>query len=610
MSSRESIVLVRGHIGELVANSEDEPKATGRFAYASDLHVEGMLWGATVRSPHAHALIRGIDVAAALATEGVRSVLTASDVPGRHTHGADLADQPVLAWELVRYEGEPVAVVAAVDLATARLAASRVAVDYEVLAPVTDAAAGEVLRAARISLGDADPSADVVVTRRYEIGVQDQGILAPAAALAIPAEDGGIDLHVETSSPAADRDQVCASLALAPELVRLQPAGPGGAFGGRDNAAIAIHAGLLAMHAKRPVKLVYGGDESFRSHVRRHPARLRYEHGANRDGELVYVRAEILLDGGAYTSSSPAVVANAACLAAGPYRVASARIDVRATCTNHPPCGALPGFGAVQVAIAHEAQMDLLAAELGIDPLELRLRNVLQAGDRLVTGQPIDGPVPLRELLERLRSMPIPPEHGTSPVDLRELPGGIANTTHGEGVARGVGYAIGFRNAATGTAAAGPLDPGADADAPPVTLCFAAHRAVCAVDTALGLVRVVEIATTQDVGRILHLAQCEGQVQGGIAPGLGLALMEEVRLVDGIAANAGLGGYLIPTILDMPPVRMELLEMRPEAADGLHDVGEPPVIAATPAIAAALRAATGRPVTRVPVRPDDLLAEP
>ena len=219
----------------------------------------------------------------------------------------------MLAWDVVRYEGEPVAIVAAVDLDTARLAAAKVAVDYEVLEPVTDAAAGEVLRAVRIRHGEMT-DADVVVTGSYEVGMQDQAFLGPESGLAIPAEDGGVDLHVATQWLHVDRDQVCASLSLPPELVRLHLAGVGGAFGGREDVSIQIHACLLALRTRRPVKMVYSREESFYGHVHRHPAWLRYEHGANRDGELVYVKAEVLLDGGAYTSSSPAVVGNAALL--------------------------------------------------------------------------------------------------------------------------------------------------------------------------------------------------------------------------------------------------------------------------------------------------------
>ncbi|MDX6376185.1 MAG: hypothetical protein QOE98_488, partial [Gaiellaceae bacterium] len=220
MSTRTEIKLVLGRVGELLVRSDAEPKVNGQFAYASDLRAEGMLWGVTVRSPQPHARVRGIDVTAAVATQGVHAVLTSSDVPGRHTYGVEVADQPVLAWDEVRYEGEPVAIVAAVDLATARLAAERVAVDYEVLEPVTAAADGEVLRAVRIRHGEPAAGADVVVTGRYEVGMQDQAFLGPESGLAIPAEDGGVDLYVATQWLHVDRDQVCASLGLAPELVR------------------------------------------------------------------------------------------------------------------------------------------------------------------------------------------------------------------------------------------------------------------------------------------------------------------------------------------------------------------------------------------------------
>ena len=152
------------------------------------------------------------------------------------------------------------------------------------------------------------------------------------------------------------------------------------------------------------------------------------------------------LDGGAYASSSTAVCSNAACFAAGPYDVPNARIDSYVTYTNNPPCGAMRGFGAVQVAVAYEAQMDRLAAALGIDPVELRIANAMRPGTRMPTGQVVRGPAPVAELLERVRAMPLPPAPADRGRDLRELPGGVSNTTHGEGVRRGVGYAVGIKN--------------------------------------------------------------------------------------------------------------------------------------------------------------------
>jgi CO/xanthine dehydrogenase Mo-binding subunit len=472
-----------------------------------------------------------------------------------------------------------------------------------------------------------------------------------------------------------------------------------------------VHACLLALHTGRPVKMMYGREESFFGHIHRHPARMRYEHHATRDGRLVAVRARILLDGGAYASSSTAVCSNAASFACGPYDVPNARIDAYVVYTDNPPCGAMRGFGAVQTCFAHEAQMDKLAAELGVDPVELRLRNAMATGSVLPTGAPVRCPAPVEELLARVRDVPEPSGDGG-------LPGGVANVTRGEGVVRGVGYAVGYKNigysegfddystarvrlslvageplAEVHTAAAEvgqglvtvqeqiarhelgvdrvvvlpadtqvgtsgsssasrqtmmtggavkaaceavmeelrargeagleegpieatreyhhrqtfPLDENGQGDAH-VTFAFAAHRAVVDVDTELGLVRVVEIATAQDVGKAINPQAVEGQIEGGIAQGLGLALMEEIQVVDGEVRNASFTDYLIPTVLDMPPVKLDVLELGdPEAPYGLRGVGEPPTISSTPAIVSALRAATGAALTRVPVRPDDMV---
>ena len=171
-----------------------------------------------------------------------------------------------------------------------------------------------------------------------------------------------------------------------------------------------IHACMLALHTGRPVRMAYNREESFYGHVHRHPCTMRYEHGATRDGRLVFVRARIVLDGGAYASSSTAVCANAACFACGPYEVPNARIDSYVVYTNNPPCGAMRGFGAVQVAFAHEAQMDRLAAALDMDPVDLRIRNAMTPDSRMPTGQRVGEPAPVAELLERVRAMPMPPD--------------------------------------------------------------------------------------------------------------------------------------------------------------------------------------------------------
>ena len=669
-----TITTVRDGVGESVRRPDGVPKVKGEFAYSSDMWAEDMLWGATLRSPHPRARIRSISLGAALAVPGVHAVLTHEDVPGRKTYGLEHHDQPVLAFSEVRYQGEPVAIVAADHPETARRAADRIEVDYEELEPLVDPEfalspdspplhpAGNLLRHVHIAHGDEPGDADVVVTGEYEVGMQDQAFLGPESGLAVPAEDGGVDLWIATQWLHVDRDQVAACLDLPVEKVRFTLAGVGGAFGGREDVSMQAHACLLALHTGRPVKMVYGREESFFGHVHRHPARMRYEHGASRDGRLVFVRARILLDGGAYASSSSAVCSNAASFALGPYDVPSARIDAYVVYTDNPPCGAMRGFGAVQTCFAHEAQMDKLAAALDMDPVELRLRNAMTTGTSMPTGAPINCPAPVAELLESVRSRPLPASD-------EGVPGGVANVTRGEGVVRGVGYAVGFKNvgfsegfddfstarvrlsvaggeplvevhtaaaevgqglvtvmgqiartelgvqnvlvlpADTQVGSAGstsasrqthmtggavqaacvavreewerrgeigdgieatreyhhrptqPLDELGQGDAH-VTFAFAAHRAIVDVDVELGLVRVVEIATAQDVGKAMNPLAVEGQIEGGIAQGLGLALMEEIQVVDGLVRNASFTDYLIPTVLDMPPVELDMLRAR------------------------------------------------
>ena len=734
--SAASRTLRRGHAATSTRRTDAVPKVTGAFAYSSDLHAAGMLWGHTVRSPHAHARVLAVDVSVARAMPGVHAVLTHEDVPGQKTYGLEFADQPVLASDRVRYFGEAVAIVAAEEPEQARRAAAAVQVEYEPLEPVTDPERASemeplhpdrptmghgyrddpranVVRSLVIRRGNPEAAADVSVEGVYDVGQQDQAFLGPESGIAIPDGEGGVDIHVATQWLHVDRDQVAPCLALDTEQVRIHLAGVGGAFGGREDLSMQIHAAMLALRTDRPVKIVYNREESFVGHIHRHPARIWAEHRATREGRLVAVRVRILVDGGAYASSSTAVISNACSFAVGPYAVDNVEIDGLAVYTNNPPCGAMRGFGAVQTCFAAEAQMDALAAALDIDPIELRLLNALEPGGTLATGQIVTGSLPTREVIRSAAALPVP-EPEELPRDAIRLPGGAGNTTRGEGVRRGVGFAVGFKNvcysegfddfcaarvvlaedgaaevhcaaaevgqgvsevilqvarlelgledvtlasgstALVGSAgsasasrmtwmAAGavqsacraaleerkrtegpvdvervyrhprtfPLDPETgqitEGNAH-VALALAAMRVVVEVDVELGLTRVVWIGTAQDVGHALSRTAVEGQIEGGTAQGLGLALMEEIQTRDGAITNASFTDYLIPTFLDMPPVVSELVEVpEPDAPYGLKGVGEPPTVVSTAAIVAALRDATGRELTRVPVRPDDIV---
>jgi CO/xanthine dehydrogenase Mo-binding subunit len=449
------------------------------------------------------------------------------------------------------------------------------------------------------------------------------------------------------------------------------------------------------------------------------------------------------------------VCANAACFAVGPYIVESATIDAYVAYTNNPPCGAMRGFGAVQTGFAYESQMDKIAAVLGMDPIELRLKNAMVRNTLMPTGQPVDSAAPVAEILEKLRAMPLPPlTQTTDGFDLLELPGGASNTTHGEGVRRGIGYAVGIKNigfsegfddystakvslqiingepvvevhtaaaevgqglvtlkgqiartelgvqrvvvhvsdtqvGSAGSTSASrqsyvtggavmtackavrdevllyalerighlhplllhfratyvlvdgeirdadgrlvstlaeligekiftctreyrhrpttPIDPITGQGLPHAQFAFAGHRAVVDVDIETGLVKVIEMATVQDVGKALNPQAIEGQLEGGTAQGLGLAILEEIQVVNGKVKNPSFTDYLIPTVLDMPPVRSIILEYADEHAPyGLRGVGEAPTISSTPAVVSAIRAATGLALNRVPVRPEHI----
>ncbi len=731
--SRVRPARVAGGVGDSTLRPDGIPKLEGSFEYAQDLWQEGALWGATTRSPHAHARIVAVDVSPALSIGGVHAVLTADDVPGSPTFGLEHSDQPVLASDVINYWGEPVALVAAEDRDTARRAAAAVKVRYEILEPLTDPGEAdtrdEAFRRIRIRRGDQEASGPVVVEGYYETAMQDQAPLGTEAGLAVPDGQGGVDLFATSQFLHVDHEQVVASLGLSADQVRAHPTGIGGAFGSREDVNLHIHLCMLALRTGQPVKMVYDRSESFTGHVHRHPARMWYRHEANRDGTLARVEARILLDGGAYASTTPAVLANASYFAVGPYKCDSVAVDGVGTRTNNPPCGAMRGFGAVQVCFAYETQMDRLADALSMDPIELRRKNALTTGDHFATtGQIIETPLPTVEVLESLAAMPLPAD---SESDL--LPGGSGLTTEARHVMRGIGYAIGIKNlgfsegfddysqarvrlagsgAVVETAAievgqglvtvlaqiartalgisdvtvehvdTSRIDSAGSTSAsrqtqvsggavlkaattlrdrilhhhdgddltdqgvlrngdvivtmgelvaddwqetatfrhPPTTapdeygqgklhadFAVAGHRAVVDVDPELGLVRVIRVDTAQDVGKALNPEAVLGQIEGGIMQGVGLAVMEELVVEEGIIRNPNFTDYLLPTILDAPDVEALLIEEDGSWGPfGAKGVGEPPTISSTAAVAAAIRAATGKAIERVPVRPQDI----
>jgi xanthine dehydrogenase D subunit len=460
MTAVDTRTRPRGVLGASPPRPDGVAKVQGSFAFSSDLGGDGVLWGATLRSPHPYARIRSIDVSPAWKIAGVEAVITADDVPGKTTYGLIEHDQPVFASDYVRYVGEPVAAVAADHPETCRRALAAIVVDYEVLTPVLDPEAviagttepihprGNVLRHQRIVCGDPAVTGDVAVEGTYEIGMQDQAFLGLEAALAIPDDGGhGVELHIATQWLHEDRKQIAACLALPEPQVRLVLAGVGGAFGAREDISLQVHTCLLALRLGRPVKMHYSRAESFLGHVHRHPARIWMRHHATREGEIVKIEARFVLDGGAYASTSSAVLLNAITHTQGPYRCANAVVDGWAVRTNHLPCGAMRGFGVVQACFAHESQLDLLAEACGLDPVEVRVRNAIRTGDRLITGQVLRNVAPVARCLRETEALPFPDEPiGGADHDPIRLPGGAGRTADVEHVVRGIGYGAAMKN--------------------------------------------------------------------------------------------------------------------------------------------------------------------
>ncbi|GAB4471284.1 MAG: selenium-dependent xanthine dehydrogenase [Anaerolineae bacterium] len=413
-------------VGTSVPRPEEVLKVTGRAKYADDYSFPGMLYGRTRRSDHPHARILSIDTSEAEALPGVVAVLTHKDIPGENIHGLVYDDWPCLAGDKVRYMGDAVAIVAAETPEIAEQAAALIRVEYEPLPAVTspiqaeqpDAPlvheewpTGNLLKHIKVRHGDIEQGfaeADVIVERTYHTPTIEHAFLEPECSIGVPAgfdaEHEKLTIYVGSQIPYQDRSQVARILGVPPEQVRIRGTLIGGGFGGKEDLAAQAHVALLAQATGRPVKMLYSRQESLLFHPKRHATVITIRIGARRDGTLTAIRAELHGDGGAYASLSDKVLTRATTHATGPYAVPNARVDCYAMYTNNPPSGAFRGFGVTQSAFAVESTMDILAEELGIDPLELRIKNAQRVGVTTATGQVLLESVGLLDTIEKVRA--------------------------------------------------------------------------------------------------------------------------------------------------------------------------------------------------------------
>ena len=382
-------------------------KVTGSVKYAADMVLPNMLHMSVLRSPHAYAKIISIDASAALAIPGVEVVLTSADVPGIDNFGVFIEDQPIMARDYVRYTGEAVAAVAAETLDLAIAATKLIKVEYEVLEGVFDPhlaikdgapqlhdfAKNNITKHTKIRKGDVEEGfkqADLIVEETYQTAKIEHAYLEPEAGLAYVESDGCVTVHSPSQNITHHRHALAKILGRPINKVRMIMSTVGGGFGGKEDM---IYQGMLALAAiksRRPVRYVFTREESFIASAKRHPFSIQYKMGLKKSGKIVATKMVMISDGGAYAMSTPGVMNKSAILGPGPYQLENVWVDAIGVYTNNTPSGAMRAFGAFQSEFATEAHLDLCAEKLKMDPIQLRMMNLMRDGATTHTRQKID----------------------------------------------------------------------------------------------------------------------------------------------------------------------------------------------------------------------------
>jgi len=410
-----------GRVGKSFSRYRSEEMTLGTRPYVADMERPGMLHGALVLSRHARAKVLRIDTERARSHPGVEAVVTAADVPGERWYGIFYRDWPgfVAIGEEVRYVGDVLVAIAAIDERTAREAAALVEVEYEVLPAVTDPREAlrddapqinpkhpNLLGHSIIRRGDVDAAlaqSAHVVSGTFKTQRIEHMFLEPECALAEPLPGGKLGLYTQGQGIFDDRRQVAAFLGMDEDDVWVELLPSGGAFGGKEDMSVQAHAAILSRVTDRPVRVKLRRDESIRMHPKRHPMSLEYTVGCDDQGRLTAVRARILGDSGAYASVGGKVLERAAGHACGPYKVPNVDVESKAVYTNNVPCGAMRGFGANQASFAIDGCLDMLAKKVGLDGWEIRSRNLVDVGDTFCTGQILEKSVGVRKTLEAVK---------------------------------------------------------------------------------------------------------------------------------------------------------------------------------------------------------------
>lgn len=400
-------------IGKNIIRVDGLSKVTGRAIYPEDITMDDMLYGKTLRSIKPHAYIK-VNTSKAEKIDGVIKIFTAKDVPF-NSHGVLYKDHEVFCSKKVRRIGDPIAFVVAKNKRIAETAVRKIEVEYEEIEGVFDPIeamkedapkvhdGGNVVHHCKIRKGNVEEAfknCAVIIEEKYKTSMVDHAFLQPEAGIAYVDEDGKIVVCAATQYPHFDQEEIAEALCLQKEDVKVINPAVGGAFGGREDITLQIHIALAVKLLRKPIKAVYSREESFAAHCKRHPMIMNYKTGADKEGRLLAMQAEIIADTGAYASWANNVVRKAVTHATGPYEIPNVKIDGYGVYTNNPFAGAMRGFGAAQVPIAHELQMDRLAEKLNIDPITIRIKNGFRVGSTTSTGQVLNESIPLINCIE------------------------------------------------------------------------------------------------------------------------------------------------------------------------------------------------------------------
>lgn len=395
-------------------------KVLGKAEYAGDIKIDGMLYGKVLRSIHPHAIIKGIKIDDALNLEGVECVLTYKDIPGINKYGLAENDQQVLAPidGKVRFIGDPIALVAAKTVEIAEKAKNLIKVEYELLEGVFDPIealkegvpqvhdSGNLLQKTKVRKGDikeGKKQAAYVTENYFETQMVEHAYIEPEVTVANINKYGKLDVWTSTQYTFRDRRQIAPVLGFKINDVQVHQSTTGGGFGGKDDITTEIHASLLALATKKPVKLILDRKESFDFTTKRHPVKVKCKRGIDKNGKLVFLEGEIYGDTGAAASLGMYVIKKLGIHLSGPYEIPNIKVDTYTVYTNNTPAGAMRGFGVVQAAFCHESQMDILARDIGMDLFEFRDINALDIGKKTSTGQELKHSVGIRKTIEEVK---------------------------------------------------------------------------------------------------------------------------------------------------------------------------------------------------------------